>query len=138
MQTLHRLNTPHQLQAFRQWPFTARGVSIALSGSDPDLQRHIATRINAHLAAGGCGHTRACVLIVLLLTAPTALWAGISGQAAPLPLAVGLLAMGLAAATTGQVISALHRWRKILRELDRLESSPAPQPSTRITSLVGS
>jgi hypothetical protein len=93
-------------------------------------------RINARL--DDCGRAGLCVLIALLLTAPPAIWAGMTGQAAPLPLAVGLLATGLVAALTVKAIAVMRNWRSILRELDRL-TLPAPsQPSMRIAALVGS
>lgn len=138
MRTLYRLNTARQVHEFRRWPFTARSISLALSGPDPELQDQISQRINKSLDDCGCGYAGACVLFALLVSTPLAIWAVATDLSDPLPIAVIVLLIGLAAALLGKSIAIYRNWRLILKELDRLELLASTHTSTRMTSLVGS
>lgn len=138
MQKARKLTTIDQVRRFRSWPFSASSVMLDLPGVDPALQQAITNRINTRLGDCGCGISGLCVLISLMTIAPPMVWAGVSGRIDALPVAATLLCIATFAAFVGKMLAALRLWQSIRRNLDRLNAPSSPQPSMRMTSLVGS
>ncbi|MDU9002838.1 hypothetical protein [Sedimentitalea todarodis] len=138
MQKARKLTTIDHVHRFRSWPFSASSVRLDLPDIDPGLQQAVTNRINTRLGDCGCGISGLCVLISLITVAPPMVWAGVAGRIGVLPIAITLLGIAVFAAFIGKMLAALRLWRSIRRDLDRLTKPSSPQPSMRMTSLVGS